>query len=74
VVLTPLQISELWPVSLSTVYALVRSGKLAAYRIGAQGKGRKILIRQEDWENFLATTRVSEWPREEEGGLQRPER
>jgi excisionase family DNA binding protein len=73
-VLTPLQIAERWPVSLSTVYALVRGGKLAAYRIGAQGKGRKILIRQEDWENFLATTKVSDWPREGEHALKHPER
>lgn len=56
--LTPSQIAERWGVSQSTVYGLVKAGRVQAYRVGCRGKG-KILISQDDWEAFLATCRVA---------------
>ena len=61
--ITPKALAEMATVSLSTIYALLRSGKLPGYRVGVNGKG-KWLLKWEDWEAFLATCRVSDWPQE----------
>ncbi len=53
---TPKEISEAEGISLSTIYALVRQGRLSAYRIGARGRGR-YLIADEDWRAFLESCR-----------------
>jgi excisionase family DNA binding protein len=45
-------------VSMSTVYELCRTGKLPCYRIGVHGKG-KVLIKPEDLDEFLQTSRVA---------------
>jgi excisionase family DNA binding protein len=66
--LTPKQLAEKATVSLSTVYALLNSGRLKGFRVGVHGRG-KWLVKWEDWEAFLATCKVSEWPQEKEGEL-----
>ena len=62
--LTPKDLALKACISVSTVYGLVNKGLLPCYRVGVK-KG-KILIRWEDWETFLQTRRVSEWPQPEE--------
>ena len=64
--ITPKQLAEKACISVSTIYGLVGKGLLPCYRVGVK-KG-KILIKWDDWEAFLATRRVSEWPQPEEQG------
>ena len=54
---TPKQLAQATGVSQSTIYSLVRQGKLAAYRVGCRGRG-KYLIEEADWERFLAGCRT----------------
>ena len=54
---TPKQLSEAEGVSLSLVYALVKQGRLAAYRVGCRGRG-KLLIEDADWAAFLASCKA----------------
>ena len=54
-------------ISLSTIYGLVRGGRLPCYRIGCRGAG-KYLIRDDDWVAFVESCRVSDWP--DEGGFE----
>lgn len=53
---TPKEIAEAEGISLSTIYSLVRQGRLSAYRIGARGRGR-YLIDDDDWRVFLESCR-----------------
>ena len=60
---TPKQLAQATGVSQSTIYSLVRQGRLAAYRVGCRGKG-KYLIEEADWETFLAGCKTDVLPPE----------
>ena len=62
--LTPKQCAERATVSLSLIYALLRSRRLPALRVGVNGKG-KWLVRQEDLDSFLKTCVLSGLPQDE---------
>ena len=66
--LTPTDVAKRGCVSRSLIYGLIRQGKLPAYRVGVNGKG-KLLIKWADWETFLEECRVSPWPRRDEHDL-----
>lgn len=58
--LTPTQISALYPVSRSTIYAACQSGFLAHYRVPARkGAKGKYLIKEEDLLAWLESFRIS---------------
>lgn len=65
---TPKQIAEAEGISQSTVYALVKQGRLEAYRIGARGRGR-ILIDDSAWLAFVATCKSAGIAAEDDGEL-----
>lgn len=56
--MTPREIAEKACVSQSTVYALLKAGRLPGFRVGCRGRG-KWLVRWEDWEAFLASCKVA---------------
>ncbi|MFO0847867.1 MAG: helix-turn-helix domain-containing protein [Gemmataceae bacterium] len=63
---TPKQIAASTGLSASLIYALVRQGRLPAYRIGCHGRGR-VMIAEEDWEGFLRTCKPSDWKTDGDG-------
>lgn len=63
-VLTPAECAARARVSLSLIYALLRKKKIPALRVGL-GRGRW-LIREDDFESFLASCKLSDLPDNEE--------
>lgn len=59
--MTPAQCAEQANVSLSLIYAVLRSGRLKAMRIGSRGRGCWRIL-AEDFEAWLQTCRVSDPP------------
>ena len=56
--LTIPQVQRLLPLARSTIYALIDTGRLPAYRVQAAGGGRgRVLVAKADLEAFVAGTR-----------------
>jgi excisionase family DNA binding protein len=67
--LTPKQVAQLYPLSVSLLYQLCDEKRIPHYRIGGRGKKGKILLAAEDIEIFLESQKVHV-DEEDEGGLQ----
>lgn len=66
--LTPAACAERACVSLSLIYAVIKQGRLKAYRIGCRGKGR-YLVEETDFDLWLQSCRLENMPQEEDGNL-----
>ena len=64
--MTPAECAAKANVSLSLIYHVLRDGRLRAMRIGCRGRGCW-RVAPEDFDNWLATCKVSEVRQEEEG-------
>lgn len=62
--LTPKQAAGRACVSVSLIYALLRSKRLPGYRVGVRGRG-KWLIEESELDGFLASCKLSNLPLEE---------
>jgi excisionase family DNA binding protein len=63
--LTPAECAERANVSLSLIYAVLKSGRLKAMRIGCRGRGCW-RIDPDDFENWKQSCRLEEMPQEDD--------
>jgi excisionase family DNA binding protein len=56
--LTPKQVSKLYPLSVSLIYQLIEERRLPHYRVGGKGCRGKLLLSPRDIEHFIQNQRV----------------
>lgn len=66
--LTPMECAEKANVSLSLIYAVLKSGRLKAMRIGCRGKG-KWLVDHDDFENWKQSCRLEDMAEDRKAGV-----
>ena len=56
--LSPKQVSKLYPLSVSLIYQLIEERRLPHYRLGGKGHRGKLLLSPRDIERFIENQRV----------------